>query len=89
MTRPQRYLLRMIAFLMVVGGLLVLLLPPRLGAFAASPTLRGPHPRAGRDRIRAKFARQHSSARYRLRPILQTDRRSAWAIEAMDEKPRG
>jgi hypothetical protein len=49
----------------------------------------GPHPLADRDRIRAKFARQHSSARYRLRPILQTDRRSAWAIEAMDEKPRG
>ena len=41
MTRPQRYLFRMIAFLVVVAGVLVLLLPTLIGAFEANPLLNG------------------------------------------------
>ncbi len=41
MTRPQRYLYRMLAFLVVVAGVLVLLLPTLIGAFDANPLLNG------------------------------------------------
>jgi hypothetical protein len=41
MTRPQRYLFRMIAFLVVVAGVLALLLPTLIGAFNANPLLNG------------------------------------------------
>lgn len=41
MTRPQRYLIRMILFLLAVGVVAVLLLSPLLGAFQANPALNG------------------------------------------------
>ena len=41
MTRPQRYLFRMIAFLVVVAGVLALLLPTLIEAFNANPLLNG------------------------------------------------
>ena len=41
MTRPQRYLIRMILFLVAVGAAAVLLLGQLLDAFAANPALNG------------------------------------------------
>lgn len=41
MTRPQRYLIRMVLFLLAVGVVAVLLLSPLLEAFQANPALNG------------------------------------------------